>query len=323
LKTYYNLDEIHGNNYNKIWVTDSKTNRIVSKKIAEELVENGNWFYGKSEKHIEVNDGTQNSFIPKSEFDDSKHELGWIKKYITNGSKDKLMTIHIIDDFIKTNPEWKIGYSKNEKDIWITNGIEDKKIKYHDLKDYEDFYPGRTFIGVKNKISIFKDDEFKWILESEFDDFERNGWGRKGRNSGYNLFMVTDNVSQKHFRCEKEKNEFLEKNKNWRDGQLHRESFNTNDIVFAKDMVTDEKVTVTKEEYKSNKYLTSIKTKKVKIKKSNKIIFTGYLDLFLIENSQYPKTQFMNALRSESGDLVILKGKNKWLTDEKISIKLL
>jgi len=323
IQSYFNLDTIHGNNYNKKWITDSKNNRLVSKNIAEELVNTGKWTYGRCEKHIEVNDGISNLFIPKSEFKSDIHSLGWLKKYVTNGVEDKLIPLHNIDEFISNNGDWRVGYSKNKNDIWITDGKIDKKIKRDDLHNHETFKPGRTKNGVRNKISVFKNEQFKWIFDFELDSYISDGWERKGRQSDFKLYIVTNDVNQKNFRSEEEKNEFLKNNSDWRDGQIHRESFNTKDTVFAKDMRTDEKIVVTKEEYSKNEFLTSVKTKKVKIKKNNRIIFKGYLDLFLIENEQYPKNQLMNALRSNSGDVKIMKGKNTWLNDEKLNITLL
>ncbi len=51
----------------------------------------------------------------------------------------------------------------------------------------------------------------------------------------------------------------------------------------------------------------------------NRIIFNGYLDLFLIENPQYPKSVFMNALRG-NGQINLIKGKNTWLNELVLSI---
>lgn len=320
IKNYFN--EYGGNNKNKVWITNSCQNRIVDKKIAEELTQNNIWAYGRCEKHLLVNDGVENFTIPKSSFNNEIHKLGHLKKYITNGIKDKFMSIDKINDFLTNNNNWYIGYSKNNNDIWITNGKEDKKIKKDLLETYIGFYPGRTKIGVKNKICINKDNEIKWINKIDLNEFLKKSWKEGTGRETFKMFKVTNEFNQRQFRSEIEKNEFLANNLDWRDGQIHRESFNTKNKVFARDMRTDERVTVSPEEYLSNRYLTSIKAKKVKIKMKNRIIFNGYLDLFLIENPEYPKSVFMNALKG-NGQINLIKGKNTWLNDLMLSISLI
>jgi len=323
IKDYYNLDYIHGNNYKKKWVTNGKTNRLMNSKDAETLVCSSDWSYGRCEKHVHVNDGTKNYYIPKSRYTENteRYSLGTLSKYVTNGNKDKRLNIDDIPSFLRDNPGWGIGYSHNKNFTWITNGVEDKRVMKRDVEHHKGFRLGRVNIGVKNKISITKNDEFKWILECELEKYVEAGWKKKGPKGDYNLYIVTDGISQKHFTSKTLKDEFLSLNPAWRNGQVHRETFNTNDMVFAKHIETDEKVCVTKDEFKSRSDLVGVKTKKVKIKKSNRIIFMGYLEKFIKDNPKYSKTVFMEQLRNgDKTPIHKLKGPNVWMNDEKISV---
>lgn len=324
LKNYFLSENIFGNNYNKKWITNGTENRLVLKNIAQELTTNDVWVYGRCEKHIQVNNGIENLFIPKSEYDENIHTIGWIKKYITNGLKDKLLPVHQIDDFLIYNKDYYRGYSKNDNDIWINDGVTEKKIKSYDIENYKTFKVGRLHKNnYKNKVIMYKNNKVKWIFDYELEKYIQDGWINQGFLKGATLFFVTNGVEQKHFRNEKEKNIFLEKNKDWKDGQFKRENFNTKNKVIAKKVENDEKVIVTLDEYKINPYLVGVKTKKVKIKKNNRIIFTGYLRVFLFENKQYPELLFKNALRSETGDIFKEKGKNTWINEEKLNIRWL
>ena len=85
-------------------------------------------------------------------------------------------------------------------------------------------------------------------------------------------------------------------------------------------MMSNEKVQVTKDEYNNNKNLTSVKTRMVKVKRKNKIVFEGFLPLFF-QNYDVPTTPFNKKLRlGDTTKIVIIKGKNKWITDEGWSI---
>lgn len=322
LQDYFNMDNVHGNNYNKQWVTNSKSNRLLSKKQAEELVSNSKWSYGKCEKHIQVNDTITNFVIPKSQFTDN-YRLGWLKKYVTDGKTDKLLPEHMIHEYLEKNQTWYIGYSKNSDMVWITNGTDDVKVTKSAKDEYIGYILGRTNSGKRDKISIFKDDMYKWIDSCEESKYVSQGWVRKGKYSGYKVYNVTNNINQKRFLDIDKKNEFLNSNTGWRDGQLNRDSFTTKNTVFAKDIRTGEKISVCKQDYSANKYLVSVKTKKVKIKKRNRGIFTGYLALFLLNNDKYSERIFRDALRSESGDVVVQKGKYKFMGDEALNIKWL
>jgi len=322
LKTYYNLDKVHGNNYNKVWLNNGKINRLLPKKMAEVEVGNNGWVYGRCEKHIKVNDGTKNLLIPYSEYNKEKHILGYILKLVTNGKKNKKIPLHEVNEFLKNNDEWYLGFNGNNNMMWVTNGVDDKKIKISELNNFNGYKPGRTKIGVKNKISMFKDDRYIWVDTDEIDEKLGEGWEKRGRRKDYSIFNVTNDINQKHFLSEKEALEFINTNEGWRFGQIRREKFNTKDMVFAINMNTDEKVSVTKEEYKNDKNLTSVKSKKIKVKSKNRIIFTGYLQKYLQENTyNIPRSKIMESLKNNGEVIYIKKGKNTILNEFKLSFK--
>jgi len=316
LRNYFNSENIEGNK-NKKWVNNGNVNKVMSIRNAEKLVKNSNWVYGKIRKKIPVNDGIRNLYVEKEEIDN--YNLGHIKKRITNGINNKLMTIEEAEIFLKNNTDWYCGFSGNNNMIWITNGVEDKKVRVNDISLFEGYYPGRSNIYIKNKVAVFKDEVYRFIDIEDVNSYIEKGW-QKGTNIIIGRrFHVTDGIIQKHFGSEQERNEFLNSNSGWKKGQLYRENFNTNDKVFAIDIRTDTKVTVSKDEMKNNKYLVGIKTQKVKIKKKNKIIFKGYLEQYLINDNSIPKNIWMEALRKD-GKLFRKKGKYKWINNEYLSI---
>lgn len=219
----------------KVRITNGKQNRIVSKKIAEELTENGHWTEGVCKKHDSL--------------------------YINNNS-----------------------IVKNEKcaELYM--------------------------------ISVVKEDKLIWIKESELETKLSEGW-KKFSETPPRIFYVNDGNKQKLFFYENDKNDFLSANDNWEEGQISEENYNTSDVSFMTDMRTGERVAVTD---KKDKYLTSVKTRTVKIKSKNRIIFRGYLELFLMENPDLPKKQFREALKS--GDTSVLSFSKAELNDMKYTI---
>lgn len=252
-------------------------------------------------------------------------EISGNKVWITNSIQNRMVDKKLARELTENNV-WT--YGRCEKHLVVNDGIKNYTIpksqynkNIHKLgytKNNEDSFLHKE-IGVKNKICINKNNELKWINKNDLDSFIKKSWNIGTGRDTQKLFSVTNDLNQRNFKCENEKNEFLKNNNDWRDGQIHKESFNGSDKVFAKDIRTDEKVSVTNEEYKSNKFLTSIKTKKVKIKMKNRIIFIGYLDLFLIENPQYPRTIFVNALKGDN-KINVQKGKYTWVNELNISI---
>lgn len=239
------------------------------------------------------------------------------KKWVNNGKTNRLVTASIARNLVEKS-DWNYGMC--EKHIMV-GGKEIPKSQYnpevHDL-GYKETIQVKT--GKKTKISILKDNKQKWITSNELSTYLEDGWVRHINDSGIKYFSVTDEVNQRHFYNEEEKNHFLNNNPNWRDGKPNT---NNKDSVFARDMRTDEKVLVSSDELENNPFLTSINTKKVKIKKKNRIIFKGYLDFFILENPEYPKSTLLTALKSDSGDVLVKKGMNTWINDEKINIRWL
>ena len=134
-----------------------------------------------------------------------------------------------------------------------------------------------------------------------------------------NRYHVNNGLEQKYFSTEEDRSIFLDKNPYWYNGQLKRDNFNTNDKVFAINMETGEKVCVSRETYKNNPLLTGVSSKKVKVKKKNRIIFEGYSALFFYKFG-LPELPFMNACRGD-GFVKVARGKNMFLNEEKYFIQ--
>lgn len=317
IKLYFSSRSIEGNNKNKKWVNNGNINKLLTKKDAEKIIGTNGWIYGKIKPRIPVNNGIENHYIDDISYL-ADYTLGHISKRYTNGVNNKLILLHEIEEFLKNNDGWYLGFSGNIGMIWITNGNNDIKIKASDIDNYKGYVPGRNNIPTRGKIAVFKEKVHKYIYDDELKEAEIDGWCKGSSYKGHKLYFVTDDIDQKSFKSEEERTNFLKDNSYWRSGQFIRKNFNTTDKVFAIDMELNQKVCVSKEEFKNNNILTGIKTKKIKVKKKNKIIFEGYTTLFF-NTFDVPKNQFMKALRGD-GVVKIIKGKNKYLTEEQYTI---
>lgn len=226
------------------------------------------------------------------------------KKWVTDGKTNRLMLNKQADDLVSKS-NW--NYGRAEKHIIVNDGIEIPKSEFdekiHTIPEQTTKLSFEKSLE-RLKVSIIKNREQKWVLIDEIDDYLEKGWERQGNSSGFKIYTVTDEISQKTFNSIIEKDEFLENNPNWRNGGINKESVKLDGMVIVKDVLTDEKKTVTKDEFKRNPNLVSLKTKKVKVKSKNRIIFTGYLELFIIENTHFSKKQLLDALKSDSGEII-------------------
>jgi len=280
ISDYMNLDSVHSPNKNKVRINNGEENRFMTPKQAKLLVDTSNWNYGWCEKHYKVNDGVTNLFIPKSQIT-QQHTYGWLQ-------------------------------------TWVNDGVNEFKVN---LKDADKYDIGRVFVvKYKNKISLFKDDQYKWVNDYDVEAQLKKGWIKKGDIEHFNVFFVTDEIKQKHFRTEEEQLTFLKNNPSWRKGQFFRKNLTTKDKVIAKDMITGEKVIVTPEVYANSPNLTTMRTKKVKIKQGRKIIFKGYLKQFLNEHPNYSIAPFSRGLQSSDGLVYVSRGKDKFINEYKYII---
>jgi hypothetical protein len=187
VEDYLYIDESHGS---KVWVTNSKQNRLVSKSIGKDLVDNSHWVYGRTCKGAE-----------SSEVEPTKNlHCNYNRKVIINNSKEQ-----------------------------------------------------------------------KWVFTHDLHSYLKAGWVQKPLPNKTKETLITETFDDK---------------------------------IFANDIFTGEKVLVSKTEYKNNKNLTSVKTKQVKIKRKNRIVFKGYLEAFCSENKNFTKSFLMRCLKDETGEFL-------------------
>lgn len=240
---------------------------------------------------------------------------------ITNGTESK--HIKITEDI----PDgWATGNHYRKNYSWVNNGKIEKVIPRLDVNslEYREWNLGRLYKPSKNKICVFKLDMIKYIAIDELDTYIDHGWSKENNKlqklaERNKIYVCKDGGKMQKLVDRDKVEEFLAKNKEWRIGQFTRGNFGTENKVFAIDMTTGEKIQVTRDEYKDSKNLTSVKTKKVKVKKKNRIVFTGFLPQFF-EKFDLPEAPFRKAIRNKEPKIVIQKGKNKFLTDEQWSI---
>jgi hypothetical protein len=300
------------------------------------LDENPDWYKGSpiKGKFSVVNNGYENKRIKKDEIErflneNPDYELGAIKTgenpLIHIFHPNKKLSLYVrskdLEEYISDGWEEIKGVPKDTY-IWITNGKISKKINKNDFKEYEnDGWRRGRHISYKGTINITDGVNNKRINKDE--DIPE-GWYRGHTQIRNKIpkkkYVHNPETGEMFCLLEDKVDEFLEENPSFIKGKNYSSSQNK---VYCINMKTLEKVTVTPEEYKNNPLLTSIKTKKVKIKKKNKIIFKGYLKLYCQENKEIPIGLFQEALRSESGFLIRKTGKYKWVTEEKYHISYL
>jgi hypothetical protein len=95
--------------------------------------------------------------------------------------------------------------------------------------------------------------------------------------------------------------------------------FNTENKIPAINMDNCERILVSKDEFKLNEMLVPLNTKRIKVKRKNRIVFTGYINLFLLQNPHIPKTLILKALKNKGGFVLTANKKNLYLINEKYS----
>jgi len=243
------------------------------------------------------------------------------KLYINNGSETKRIKS---TDLVPIG--WNYGNHYRANYSWVNNGKDERVVPRLDINSIEnrDWNLGRLYSPSKNKICVSRLDTIQYIMPDQLNTYIEHGW-RKGNElikthaERNKIYVCHDDTKSQKLIDRDLVSTFLNENDNWRIGQFKRGNFGTENKVFAFDMNTGKKLQVTKDEYASNQNLTSIKTKKVKVKKNNRIVFTGFLPMFFRE-FDLPESPFRNALRHKKPLIIISKGKNKFITDEKWSI---
>jgi len=318
-----------------VCVTNGITNEYINEEDLNEFLKlNNEWYKGSYKRGMfkAVNDGKNTRRIPKddvNEFlkDNPEWRRGAFKpeqtKYINIYSKSKNLDLRINEkDFIYYKDNWEIisGVRPNRY-IWINKDGQDKKIERKDYDLYSEWDLGRYESSNKNRIAITNGSETKYISKS---NEIVEGWylGNSIDFSKINRIerrAMFNPITNKLLYVPKEDIDKFKK-EGWEEGRNYSSSENR---VYAKDIRNGEKITVSVEEYKNNEYLTSLKTKKVKIKIKNRIVFKGYLKYYILTENPYnvPEKLFGEALRSETGIISKKHGKYKHLTELKIQIR--
>lgn len=289
--------------------TDGTTDVYIKNSEVDDFLEqNDNWYMGSKNNGMykKINNGIIERKIHIGLIDDFLEQnddwhMGGIKsvekiKYISlinfNTFSQGSFPESEIDTMLQNG--WELANSRFISSYykWINNGVVEKKISPNDIDDHikEGYNLGRLSTSNKNKICITNGDNIKYIDIKQLDDYINSGYVRgnntittlKDRNK---VFVCEDETYTQYLIDTDKVDDFIKSNPTFRIGQFKRDNFNTSNKVFAIDIRTNEKINVTTEEYKNNEFLTSIKTRRVKIYDNikNKLIFKGYLKLFCIE----------------------------------------
>lgn len=204
-----------------------------------------------------------------------------IRVPITNGEESKYLYCYLEDikEFFSQN-HWFLGYTHSS-----TN--KSNKNVYYITNIHTELSNGEQDIVIKNdEVAEFlsKNDDY-WIVS-------------RGINKKESCFQYKEKV---HVNKDGEvKFVYVDEIEDgWEIGQLKRDVAQR--TVKAKNMFTNEKVLVSKEEFKNSKELVPLKEKKVQIKLGSKIVFKGYLKQFLQENEGLVESRFKTALKSLDG----------------------
>lgn len=318
----------------KIQVTNGETSIYIN--LCDEknfLLDNREWYRGSHVRGIFkcVNNGQETLRIHNSELtsfleNNPDYIEGSIKTglnpyiHIYNNELNLNMYVRKNDvfDYITDGWEQQVNVPTGMY-IWVCKDYKEKKINRNEISDYiaDGWVEGRLSSANKNKLCITDGIKNRYINVDEqipidwyYGSTQQHNYIK--RRYAYNtltghLVTIIDTEFEK----------FLLDNPVYVSGKNYSNSM---DKVFAINMETFERCEVTKEEFEKNNLLTTMKTKKVKIKKKNRIIFTGYLYIYLRDNNNIPERFFKDALKSTDG---IVRGKTKqfsWIESEELFI---
>lgn len=210
------------------------------------------------------------------------------KCWVTDGRKNRLLSKSAANKLVTTT-NWRLGRYEKETFNLKTNSNGDNNI-----------------VNQKYMISVVKSPGCAlWIPLYEYEQYKSEGWSLH-KDTGFKTYYSNNTISEVQFVTIDEQKLFLDNNSDFKEGRITQPC---QSVKYAKDIRTGLKVITDDDELKSNPYLVSLKTKLVKIKKSNRIIFKGYIELFMIENPEYTKIKLMNALKSATGDVILQSDK--------------
>ena len=337
--SWYLGTSFYGHNKGKVQVTNGETSIYINEQDEYNfLLENNEWYRGSHTKGkmVCVNDGINTRRIHISEIDiflDSNPEytIGSIKKLSDYKYKhiynvDLHVSMYVrgddIDEYLNNGWSLQNGVPRG-KYIWVNKDYKDKKININDKERYlsNGWVEGRVAANNKNKICITNGVENKYIYIGD-DVPEDWYYGATQDRSNICKRKYVYNPTTNHMISIKvdDFEVFLQENPDYKPGKNYSHS---EDKVFAINMSTLERCEVTKEEFNNNRLLTTMKTKRVKIKRKNRIIFSGYLYIYLLDNTEIPERFFKEALKSETG---LVQGRTKqydWIEKEELYIRYL
>lgn len=290
--------------------TDGYVDVYINNRDVDDFLDNNDdWYLGSKNNslHKKVNNGISERRIHIGLLDDFlRDNIEWSLGGIKRKEKVEYISLMNLKTFSQCRvpePEvaemlkngWELSNNRTISHFykWINNGSCDMKVKPTEIDSFinNGWFLGRAKGSNKDKIVISREGETKYIDIKELDKYISLGYQR-GNVNGKTLeernkvYVCNDDMKTQFLICKDDASLFLENNPTFRLGQYRRDNFNTTNKVFAIDMRTNQRVTVDTEEYSNNIYLTSIKTKRVKIFKGDtqKLIFKGYLKLYCLEN---------------------------------------
>lgn len=127
-----------------------------------------------------------------------------------------------------------------------------------------------------NIITLFKGRQYIHAHINDVDRLKLEGWVEYNQYQNSDVYYANNGVSVKQFDSYDNMINFVNSSLYWQEGA----EINTVGKVMI-DMNRDELVRVTPEQISSDKMLTPVNTKRIKVKQKNRIIFEGYLNHFV------------------------------------------
>lgn len=273
----------------------------------------------------------------------SKVKGEFIQVYHKTTRQGKRIRKDYLDEFLKENPMWVKEYPTADKVVQFVSMInENTETQCSVPTTCIEEFTAQGFRLAKNKETlsmikkwVTKEGENVKVFKSELDQYLKDGWSL-GRDLSYidrsikprpkrpmserGVVRVSCEVTKESREIpESTLEQYLLDNPTWFKGHLKRGFGTTNNVVFAKNIEDGALVTVSVEEFNSNKHkYVSRNTRQVVISVGDSIVYKGYLVPWLIANG-LPEYPFKTAIRSTG--VVARAGKYKDIITEDYIIK--
>ena len=231
--------------------------------------------------------------LNKTTFKDSLHKN---KIWINNNKQSRLLIKREADKLLGSK-EWTYGRVSPSKTLDSSYIVT----------------PERIINSYSTLINIYKDNQYIFINKNELEDYIKLGWTL---NYSSSQFIANNGIKELTFFSEEELLKQI-KLDYWNEGTIN----NNIKLIPAINLKNNELIAIPIEEFESNPYLVRPNTKKVRIKKRNRIIFEGFIDLFFLDNPLIPIQPFNRTLNKKESKVIVTRGKYKYLTNEKYDIK--